>query len=373
MGINTISIGITSTPAISNVLQNNKFCLGIMITASHDPNQNNGIKLFAGNGFKLDKESEKIIEKIINRDLSKVEQISSSILGESNVRDDLVNHYTQSINNKLNKININKKILIDCSNGGYSSLINKINFNKIKPVIINNKPDGNNINLDCGSLEINKLIKEVNNANCDYGAAFDGDGDRIIFVHKDYGQIHTEKLLIMFSFLFNNNTKTVVSSIICNKGLEINCKKYNLNLIQTDVGDRLVVNSAYKNKAIIGAEPSGHFCFPNETATMDGLLTLIKFFQILEKFDSDFKPLFDELLHFNRLSYNINKSDQNKINTDEINNSLNAIINHDEEKVIVRESMWDPVYRIYYDYKSKDNFYKIKELLTKTFSLNIKE
>ena len=373
MGIDSVCSGIVSTPVLSNILINNKFSIGIMITASHDPSQNNGIKLFAKDGFKLDQRSEKSIESQLIKLLENNEIRYSSKLGSSVEDYHLTSSYIQMINNQIKKNISGSKLLIDCSNGSYSGLINKIDFGNIGLKIINNKPNGYNINKNCGALELNKLFAELKKIKYDFAVAFDGDGDRIIFYQKEYGFIEPEKLMLMFSELENNNSKKniIVSSEICNKGLEVNCKKLKYSLIQTEVGDRTVVNTAFKNKALLGAEPSGHYYFPNETRTMDGLLTLTKFINLLDYYGGRFLEKLNDLKHYKRFTANINEKYFSNLDNNNISKKLNSYINKNEEKLIIRKSMWEPVYRIYFDYKTKKNLSDFMHILENKFHVTL--
>ena len=178
--------------------------------------------------------------------------------------------YALSIKNNFKKINSDSKILIDCSNGTLSHVVKIALKDYPNLVFINDLPNGHNINLKCGALESSRLLKIIRKNKFDYGIAFDGDGDRAIFVNREYGIIETEKLIVLFSMLLNSGNKNVVSTEICNKGLEDNLEHAGFKLVQTEVGDRYVINSTLKNEALLGVEPSGHYFFPTISKSMDG-------------------------------------------------------------------------------------------------------
>ena len=359
-GIDTIVAGVIPTPTLSTLLLTGKYSIGIMITASHNKFDNNGIKLFDGYGNKLSESTESIIEKSINKILRYTSIKKNKLIPGKN-------HYKFNINkNYINKIikhckideSLNYRILIDCSNGAFYEIVKSllINFDGID--YIHDQPDGFNINYKCGALESSKLLKLVNNNHYDYGIAFDGDGDRSVFVSRKYGVIEIEKLIFLFSnYLKKSNNNKIVTTEICNKGLEDNCKKYNFNLLTVKVGDRNVINKVNKENALLGAEPSGHFYFPNISKSMDGLITSIYFFKLLSYYGDNFTNILNSLIHYNRITKNIPiKKNITDIKINLLKIKIQSIIDESHEKLIIRKSMWDPVFRVYYDYSKKNNF-----------------
>jgi len=166
--------------------------------------------------------------------------------------------------------------------------------------------------------------------------------------------------------LYNDDSKkAVVSSEICNKGLEKNLDDLGYKLIQTEVGDRYVVNSTLNNNAILGAEPSGHYFFPNISKSMDGLLALFHFLELLHIYGDRFNNELKKLKHFTRYKKNIQIDHRATIDIDKINKVINAKIEGDKEKFVIRKSMWDPVIRIYYDYEDQNNFEELESLVIK--------
>jgi|ETNmetMinimDraft_2_1059921.scaffolds.fasta_scaffold04592_2 phosphoglucosamine mutase len=355
-GINTVTAGIIPTPSLSFILKHELYSMGIMITASHNPYYDNGIKLYSNNGFKFLKIEEKMIERNILKRLNRKSYIFEGKIGIHKKPNLLYKKYAFGIKNIFKKVNIADKILIDCSNGAFSHVAKIALKDYPNVVFINVSPNGHNINLKCGALESVRLLKIIRENKFDYGIAFDGDGDRAIFVSSKYGIIETEKLIVLFSKLLNQGSKTVISTEICNKGLEENLNNIDYKLIQTKVGDRIVVETAIRENAMIGAEPSGHYYFPNCSNTMDGLIAVFYFFELLEKHNNSFIKVLNDLKHFRRIKKNIPLENTEEINLEYLRNTVKPIIDDRNEKFIIRQSMWDPVLRIYYDYKKKNNF-----------------
>ena len=362
-GVNVVSAGIIPTPGLSFSLKDNNYSLGIMITASHDVAQNNGIKLFKSSGVKLDEESEKIIEFYIRSQINNIVKKDNGKTGSNYFEPKLARKYQKCLIDAFPNLNLNESILVDCSYGAFHSIAKKAlnNFKSIE--FINDMPEGDKINFKCGALEPQNLLELVRNNNFDYGAAFDGDGDRVIFVSNEYGIIETEKLMIIFANYLSGKSSSniLVSTEICNKGLEMNCDILGLKLEQVKVGDRNVINKVLKDQCNIGAEPSGHYFFPKISSTMDGLLTVFHFIKILTNYKGQLSDELNKLVHFNRITKDIpikNNSSASSLIKD-LYDGINPIIDRNTEKLVIRRSMWDPVIRVYYDFKENSNFEKI--------------
>jgi len=365
-GLDVNIAGVISTPGFSSIIENGKFSIGIMITASHNPASDNGIKLFNCDGFKLDNISEKYIEKYIISYLNNRSIIYKKEIGKIKRLKNINKIYINKLKTIHKVKNNNYKILIDCSNGS-SSNIAKLYCKNVENIkIINYRFDGSNTNYKCGALEPDILLKKVKKHNYDYGVAFDGDGDRAVFVSNEYGIIETEKLVYLFSHynIVSGINKIIVSTEICNKGLEDNLYLEGYKLIQTEVGDRNVVNNTIFNKAIIGVEPSGHYFFPKLSKTMDGFIALLHFIKLLNVCNKNMTIELNKLKHYHRVSGNIPIGN---IENFELNRCIKEIakeINNQNEKLIIRKSMWDPVIRIYYDYSKYNNIEKIMNYIS---------
>ena len=367
-GLSTVTAGVIPSPCVSSILKSKKYAIGIMITASHNPAEDNGIKLFSMNGSKLEKKIENVIEKRMI--YKKHFENKNKKKGKNKNCKHLYKYYLKIIKNKFSYKPPNHKIVIDCSNGAYSKIITDLFRNVRNIKVINNKPNGKNINFRCGALHPKLLYRKVVELNFDYGIAFDGDGDRAIFVgKKNKGVIETEKLLIFFSRLFKyKKNKYIVSSEICNFALKLNSKKEGFKLVETSVGDRYVIDKVNKISALIGAEPSGHYYIPKSGFTMDGLAAAMCFFQIIKIYGEKFSQKLNEINSNKRLIKNIpiKKISSQKIKI--IRKKIKKEIDNKNEKLIIRLSMWDPVMRIYYDFVNKNNFNKYLKLINNSLN-----
>ena len=358
--------GVIPSPGISYILSKYNFHFGIMITASHNSFKDNGIKLFNSQGFKLNLKDEKKIEKLIRKNLKKNKIIHAKkqyIEFYPMENSFYKNEYFKFLKKKINSLKLKKKVIIDCSNGASSFLITKL-FKKTKNIkIINNNPNGLNINLNCGSQHPKKLQKFLAKKNYDYGLALDGDSDRCVLIDKKNGLIPSEKIIFLFLKILNKKklNRLICSSEIVNKSLEFNLSKIKYSLSQTKVGDRNVINYTKNRKAIIGFEPSGHFYFPTLNNSMDGNLTIILILNYLKKYINGFNKILKLNTH-KRIIKNI-KICKTYIPLKEIKKRLLKFKLLSTEKLLIRQSIWDPVYRVYYDYEEINRFKDIKKIL----------
>lgn len=278
MGINVILVGPIPTPAISALVKSLRVNMGIMISASHNPYFDNGIKLFDSNGYKITAELEQNIEDLINKDMSKF-MASSDNLGSATRLDDAKGRYIEQLkhffpqNHRLDGI----KIVVDCANGAAYDIAPKI-FRELGAETIAHatNPNGFNINKDCGVMHPNKLCDLVRHHQADIGIALDGDADRVLIIDENGKTIEGEQILALFATttlekkLASNGNK-VVSTILANMGLEQFLKNQNIELLRTDVGDKNVVSMMQKHKCSIGGEPSGHIILGKKQKTGDGI------------------------------------------------------------------------------------------------------
>lgn len=360
--------GVIPSPGISYLLKNSNYNLGIMITASHNHFEDNGIKLFNDKGFKLSRIDEKKIEILIRNKIKVGKLDKDKIINTkySKIKHHFINNYTNYLKSILSSSDNKTKIVIDCSNGASSTLINNLFIKDDNIKIINNKPNGKNINLNCGSLHPDLLQKYLKKMDYDFGISLDGDSDRCIFVEKNYGLIESEKVLFLFIKLLSNkyNKKIICSSEIVNKFLEFNLKKIKYSLFLSKVGDRNVINLSKRINALIGFEPSGHFYFPNFNNSMDGNLAMIFFINYIKTNDISYLKKILNFKSFNRIVENIPINNL-KVSLSTIKSRIRKLKLHPYEKLLIRQSIWDPVYRVYYDYKKDNRFEKIKKAILK--------
>jgi len=363
-GVDVQAVGVIPTPGLASLLRRGRFAIGIMITASHDPADNNGIKLFESSGFKLDERTERVIEAGISQVLAFPFGKYGGSVGSYSIDRRQLDQYVEQIRPAIPR-EISSQVLIDCSNGAYSEIAQDL-VKDLETIECDfNRPNGSNINRQCGALESQMLLERVRSRKFDYGVAFDGDGDRAIFVSRTYGVIETEKLIIMFakSLVSEDRPKTIVTTEICNKGLEKNCEGLGFDLIQVKVGDRNVVNRTVCDSGLLGAEPTGHYFFPGESTTMDGFLAFAYFLRLLNSHRVSLVEELRALSHFNRVRVDLPADENSTDIVERLYQRTDPFLNRRNEKLVIRRSMWEPVLRIYYDYENENRFDELNNLL----------
>lgn len=287
-GGNIIDLGIIPTPAISYLIKKYKVDGGFVISASHNPSEYNGIKVFNQEGIKFPDEIEEKIEKYLFNDFkinNNLNEVGTMI--QKNGKEDYVNYLI----NTIDHVEIPFKVAVDVSNGA-SFETAKLLFSKLKIdyQIINNNPDGYNINYKCGSTQLDNLKDYVLKNKYDLGIAFDGDADRCLFV-DDKGEIVDGDYVLAIISNFKN-LDSIVGTVMSNLGLIKYCEKNNKNFIATKVGDRYVLEEMLKNNYLLGGEQSGHIIFKEYLNTGDGELTALQMLNVMtseKKLLSDLK------------------------------------------------------------------------------------
>jgi len=295
MGVNAISVGVIPTPGIAFLTHDMRADAGIVISASHNPSQDNGIKIFNNEGFKLSDVKENKIEELIFEDNMRLLHPSPKELGKLSRLDDAAGRYVDFLKStfpqKLNPEGI--KIILDCSNGATYRVAPAVFMElgcEVKTLF--DQPDGKNINLKCGSQHTDALAAEVLRQRADAGFAFDGDGDRVIAV-DDKGNILTgDRMLAICSAILKKEgqlkNNLVIRTVMSNLGLTIAFQKLGIDSVFAPVGDRFVLEEMLARGAVIGGEDSGHLIFLKHHTTGDGLITAL---QILAAIKKEGRPL----------------------------------------------------------------------------------
>lgn len=292
-GADLQSGGVITTPGVAYLARSLSADAGVVISASHNPFQDNGLKVFASGGKKLDEETERLIEKDI---FAKTEmlraadvkgsqsQVSTSTIETGPLQSRYLNYLADEIGRGLSLDGI--KLVVDCANGAASALAPALLERLGATVIaINNSPDGRNINLNCGSLHTQHLQSEVLNQHADLGVAFDGDADRSLFVDAKGQLVNGDgSLWVLAKYLHARNElahKTVVATVMSNVGLELALKSRGLTLVRTDVGDKYVLDELLRSGATLGGEQSGHIILPKLSLAGDGLITTLSLLRVI--------------------------------------------------------------------------------------------
>lgn len=274
------SSGIITTPGVAFLTGAFNFDAGIVISASHNPFQDNGIKIFLSDGKKMAEEMERFIEQEIYSatDFDKEDFVSSGSISRS---EEFCRAYLDHFAKQFAGLDLsNVKIVADCANGAASHLAPQL-FESFgaNVVAINDKPNGRNINESCGSLHLGHLQAKVIEENADFGVAFDGDADRALFVDEKGNVVDGDATLWVMAKYFQDHgrleNKTVVATVMSNIGLEIALASRNLKLVRTDVGDKYVLDELIRSGSEIGGEQSGHIIFPKRSLVGDGMMTAL--------------------------------------------------------------------------------------------------
>ena len=274
------SAAVITTPGVAFLTKKFRFDAGVVISASHNPYQDNGIKIFLPTGKKIDEAVEKEIEKDIYG--VDVENQVTGELGELDVRaKDYQESYLDYLADEFKTLDLSGyKIIIDCANGAAYELAPKL-FRRFgaEIIAINDTPDGRNINENCGSLHLEYLQSKVLEEKADFGVAFDGDADRSLFVDEQGNLVDGDAVLwIMANHLQAKGklkNQTVVATVMSNIGLEIALDSKNIKLMRTSVGDKYVLAELLKTDSALGGEQSGHIIFPFHGLVGDGMLTAL--------------------------------------------------------------------------------------------------
>lgn len=304
------SAEIITTPGVAFLTKALDLDAGIVISASHNPFQDNGIKVFLPSGQKLDRKTEMRIEAdihngseaLITSDQPKINRSDSAKYQKA---------YTKYLSDGFNGLSLkNIKIVIDCANGAASLLAPDLfrNFGA-ETTVINNNPDGKNINRDCGSLHLGKLQAMVLAGKADFGVAFDGDADRALFVNEQGQIVDGDAVLwIMAQHLSASgqlNKDMIVATVMSNIGLEAALRTRNIKLIRTPVGDKHVLEELLKSGASVGGEQSGHIIFPEKSLVGDGMFTALYLLEALQIHQTTLSGMAAGFRRFPQILHNI--------------------------------------------------------------------
>ena len=286
VGANAVYVGVMPTPAIAYLTKKYKVDAGVVISASHNPVEFNGIKFFDGNGYKLSDELEDEIEALIKSNMKDVKFPTGAQVGKikyrTDAREEYINHSIKAVPVDLS----NLKIVVDCAEGAsfYTSIeaLKELGANIIA---IHNMPDGTNINANCGSTHMEELQARVVFEKANVGLAFDGDADRLLAVDEKGEIIDGDQIMaIIGNHMKNKGTlkkDTIVVTVMSNLGFTIMARENGINTEQTKVGDRYVLERMREIGASLGGEQSGHVIFLDENTTGDGLLSALHLLEVM--------------------------------------------------------------------------------------------
>ena len=369
VGADVLLLGVVPTPAVAYLVKAYNYDAGVMISASHNPCEYNGIKIFQSTGYKLPDVLENEIEAII-LDEAKVPPVMvggdvGRVTRAANAVDDYIKHLLSTTDVRCDGL----KIALDCANG--SSIVSaRTVFESLgaECIVIADNPDGVNINKDCGSTHMGALQKCVLENGCDLGFAFDGDADRMLAVDHTGNLVDGDRAIALCAkYMQNNGTlkkDTAVVTVMSNMGFFKFCDENGIHCERTKVGDRYVLENMLENGYSIGGEQSGHIIFLDYATTGDGQLSAIQVLKVLKNTGKTLKELADEMEIYPQVLINVRVSNYGRVRFTSDLEIKNAIARAEEElgdsgRVLVRVSGTEPLVRVMLEGKNEQ---KIREL-----------
>lgn len=386
-GANVKILGVMPTPAVAYLTRRFKADASVVISASHNTYEFNGVKYFSNKGMKISDDLEEEIEEVM--DSGKIDELSAinEKIGVSeictNLLDEYVYFFRKNFEEELEVLNKeNFKIAVDTANGATSVVVEKVfKVLGINYEIINNSPNGININENCGSTHLEGLKKFVVENKCNLGVAYDGDGDRCLLVDENGIEIDGDKILAVISNRLKKIGKlknnTVVATVMSNLGLKKYTENNNLNLAQTKVGDRYVLEEMMKNGYNLGGEQSGHIIFLDYNPTGDGILTSLMFIQALLEANCTASELCSIIKLYPQILVNAKVSNENKYNYEKDEEIAKNIKLLEEEfsgngRILIRASGTEPLVRVMIEGENQEYIKKKAEDLAKLIEERLK-
>ena len=353
-GADVYLMHVTPTPSVSYIVRTGDFDCGIMISASHNPYYDNGIKVINGQGYKLEAAIENEIEQYIDGELGEIPFAKKDSIGKTTDYTMGRNRYIGYLLTIPTRPFKGMRIGLDCANGA-SYLVAKSVYDALgaKTYVINNEPNGTNINTDCGSTHIEKLQAFVKERGLDVGFAFDGDADRCLAVDDKGEIVDGDKILYVCGRYLKDkgelNNNTIVTTIMSNLGLYKALDKKGINYEKTAVGDKYVFENMMEHGHSIGGEQSGHIIFSKYATTGDGVLTSLMIMETILGRKVKLSELFNSLTIYPQLLVNVKVSSKDAVMNDadvlKLNDEIAAELG-DDGRLLLRQSGTEPVIRV---------------------------
>ncbi len=352
-GVNVGLLGPMPTPGIAYLTQAYGVSAGVVISASHNHFQDNGIKLFSDKGYKLNNKTQQAIEEKLS---SPMVSVDTANIGKAVRHDQALGRYIEFCKSTFDRtINLSSlKIVIDCANGATYHIAQNV-FAELgaQIVMINNQPDGYNINLNCGATDTKHLQREVLKCGADLGIAFDGDGDRLVMVDHCGEEVDGDETLFIIAKAWNAKrklkSKTVVGTKMTNLGARQAFAKLNIKFIEADVGDRYVMEEIKSNKATLGGEGSGHIICLNKSTSGDGIISALQVLEAICKTGKTLHELKSEMKKYPQTLINVKTNGkldlENHSDLDKAIKAVNSGLGKNG-RVLIRPSGTEPLVRV---------------------------
>lgn len=361
-GADVYLLHVTTTPSVSYVVRTEEFDCGIMISASHNPYYDNGIKVMDGEGHKISAEVENAMEKYIDGEMGELPFALQDKIGVAKDYAIGRNRYIGYLISLATRSYDGMRVGLDCSNGSTFNIAKNV-FDALgaKTFVVGNEPDGTNINMGCGSTHIENLQKLVKEKNLDCGFAFDGDADRCIAVDENGMEVHGDYILYVCGKYLKECGKlqnnTVVATVMSNMGLFKAMKRENIDICVTTVGDKYVNEAMVANGYVLGGEQSGHIIFSKHATTGDGILTALMLMEVILEKKQSLGTLCKGMQMFPQLLKNVRVEDKAAaVNHPRVQEEVKAITEAlgDDGRILLRESGTEPVVRVMVEAKTDE-------------------
>ena len=356
VGAEAVILGVVPTPAVAHLIREYNADAGIMISASHNPVEYNGIKFFDNKGYKLPDELEDEIQRVMESNFEGVPSPTGNKLGRSHIEVGALNEYKDYAISTIPVDLKGLKVALDCANGAcYKAVVSAFRELGAEVYVINDNPDGTNINENCGSTHPEELQEYVVKKKCDLGFAFDGDADRCLAVDEKGNLINGDFILMLCAKHLKELGKlkddTLVVTVMSNLGLDIACKNENIKTIKTKVGDRYVLEEMLKEGYVLGGEQSGHIIFLDYNTTGDGLVTALQVAAIRKRSGKALSELAGIMKELPQVLVNAKVPNDKKniyLEDEEIVNEIKKIEEalHGAGRVLIRPSGTEPLVRV---------------------------
>lgn len=358
MGADAVSLGVVPTPAVAYLVKELEADAGVMISASHNSMEFNGIKLFSGSGFKLSDEIEEEIEELVLDNPEKLcgLQKNGSEIGRHIIDASAVSDYIAHIVSTGEKSFAGMKIAVDCANGSASATAESL-FKGLgaKVFLLSCSPDGCNINDRCGSTHLESLTEFVKEKQCDLGIAFDGDADRCLCIDENGNVVDGDMLIAIFASDMKQRgllaQDTAVVTVMTNIGFSLFAEKNGINMCATKVGDRYILEQMLMSGYNLGGEQSGHIIFGDYATTGDGQLTAIQLLSVMARSGKSLSELASIMERLPQVMINVRIDSKWKESWKNIH-QIEEIIDRkskelgDSGRILVRESGTEPLIRV---------------------------
>ena len=374
VGADVLLVGPMPTPAIAHLTKALNADAGIVLSASHNPAEDNGIKIFSENGHKLSDNVEDEIEKYVLSGKIKTEHIKGDLIGKAHRVDDAKERYIEFAKASVESMSMKGlRVILDCANGAaYNTAPHILSELGVEVVVLNDRPDGLNINLDCGALHPEKMMEVVKEENAHIGIALDGDADRVIVCDENGKSVDGDHIIAICAINMKEKgtlkKNSVVVTIMTNKGFDIAMAKERIKVVKTKVGDRYVVDEMRKKGYVLGGEQSGHIIFSNYTTTGDGMISALQLLRIMKERGKKLSKLAECMTSLPQVLVNVDVKEKKDISKLKVNKNIKDAESKLGEKgrVLVRYSGTQNLCRIMIEGENKREIQKIADDIAKT-------